>query len=1062
MIVDSIVIGLGYTSTSQDGKKVTGYTNSKGEFQYFENGLTRFNLGNIEIAATKPSPFLAIDDIEQDLLKKQNIARFLQTLDDDLNPGNGIYLTASVSQNASSISQLRFDENFDADFEKNKKILFGSGNVAPALVSPSNAIAHAAIANNLSANQSLSLFKAISNQAFYPSSYNVEKLTADQQKRLHLWIWLNYTYPLMATEDDLKSQEFDPKNIEKDYERYKRIIDITSTFIDLLSIGAGGHDILKKFNNRSFIYNFTNVSALSYDMCKAEIKILDLNDQVIATSEEKSLCEKLKWFVNPGYNMDGGSKFAGELSSKFMREAIPIIVKNYKMNYLHLNGKYIYAPEPNALNYISMALDIATAANALTHAHQANTSTREITNRIIAREWLNIYHQSGHDRSFMNKQLSKGASSITSTYMEDQIKHIANQLGQSTLYCDAINLVTPGASCKNVNYDFTIVRDIINSHLQINNSMYSRLTAITGPLYDANANVGVASIDFDQLLQESNIIPVTINGYVLDENGSAIADASITTSIDNSSTKTNERGYFSLATATDKKNYKNKPYSINISAPIFMGYEAYTKTKEWGDSPSGLSFTLLKKKAETIKTPTFNGNLSHENKAWGIKLNWPIAENATEYQLYRSENATSDGKQIYKGKETNFNDINPLPNIIFFYVVKACNEKGCTKSNIVSDIFSKEATTSEKPVLKGGVNIVKNTHSLKLNWNAASGVVDSYELYRAPDNTSTGTKVYSGNTTSFEDTNVSKGVTYYYYARACNSGGCAASNRDYGTLPEETTVKAPALNSGVNIVKNTNSFKLNWNAASGTVDYYELYRALNSSSTGTRIYSGNATAFEDANVSKGVTYYYYARACNSGGCAESKRDYGTLPEDSAPKPVLTGGVNIVKNTNSFKLNWNTASGVADFYELYRATDSTSTGSRIYTGNVTNYEDSDVSKSITYYYYARACNASGCTSSNRDYGTLPDSLPAPVMSGGVNIKSITKGFALNWRKASGVVEHYELWRSTSSTSNGIRLYIGTDINHDDTIGLKSETTYYYYAKACNSSGCSSSNRDYKTY
>jgi len=78
---------------------------------------------------------------------------------------------------------------------------------------------------------------------------------------------------------------------------------------------------------------------------------------------------------------------------------------------------------------------------------------------------------------------------------------------------------------------------------------------------------------------------------------------------------------------------------------------------------------------------------------------------------------------------------------------------------------------------------------------------------------------------------------------------------------------------------------------------------------------------------------------------------------------------------------------------------------------------------------------------------------PVFSSGVNIVQTARGFDLNWLAASGGDSpyRYELYRSTSSGSNGSRIYSGYSLSYTDTSVLGG-VRYYYTARACNDSDC----------
>ena len=86
---------------------------------------------------------------------------------------------------------------------------------------------------------------------------------------------------------------------------------------------------------------------------------------------------------------------------------------------------------------------------------------------------------------------------------------------------------------------------------------------------------------------------------------------------------------------------------------------------------------------------------------------------------------------------------------------------------------------------------------------------------------------------------------------------------------------------------------------------------------------------------------------------------------------------------------------------------------------------------------------------------------PSLSGGVNIVDIAGGFQINSREATGDVDEYRFYRSTNNGSLGSRINTGVSRYYSDT-GLTDGVIYYYTIKACNSSGCATSNQDYKRY
>ena len=97
--VDSPVGGLEYTTSSG----LSGITNDAGEFKYKEGDEVTFEVGEFNVGKSAGSSRVTpYDLVGNDKNKATNIARFLQSIDDDGIPGNGIVITDSVRKNAST------------------------------------------------------------------------------------------------------------------------------------------------------------------------------------------------------------------------------------------------------------------------------------------------------------------------------------------------------------------------------------------------------------------------------------------------------------------------------------------------------------------------------------------------------------------------------------------------------------------------------------------------------------------------------------------------------------------------------------------------------------------------------------------------------------------------------------------------------------------------------------------------------------------------------------------------------------------------------------------------
>jgi len=109
---DSPVSGLAYSSGDQEG-----FTESDGGFAYQTGHRIEFSVGDIVLGEGNPgshmTPVSLVDGaIDETHPAVANIARFLQTLDDDADPENGIENTQAVREQASGLS-LDFAQSSD-------------------------------------------------------------------------------------------------------------------------------------------------------------------------------------------------------------------------------------------------------------------------------------------------------------------------------------------------------------------------------------------------------------------------------------------------------------------------------------------------------------------------------------------------------------------------------------------------------------------------------------------------------------------------------------------------------------------------------------------------------------------------------------------------------------------------------------------------------------------------------------------------------------------------------------------------------------------------------------
>ena len=96
--IDSAVSGVTYAITAADGTVIKGVTDQSGTFQYQQGGSVKFSIGPIELPSTLGDSTVTPLSMAQGVAGPvaSNVAYFLQSLDFDLDPSNGITIDPKV------------------------------------------------------------------------------------------------------------------------------------------------------------------------------------------------------------------------------------------------------------------------------------------------------------------------------------------------------------------------------------------------------------------------------------------------------------------------------------------------------------------------------------------------------------------------------------------------------------------------------------------------------------------------------------------------------------------------------------------------------------------------------------------------------------------------------------------------------------------------------------------------------------------------------------------------------------------------------------------------------
>jgi fibronectin type 3 domain-containing protein len=169
--------------------------------------------------------------------------------------------------------------------------------------------------------------------------------------------------------------------------------------------------------------------------------------------------------------------------------------------------------------------------------------------------------------------------------------------------------------------------------------------------------------------------------------------------------------------------------------------------------------------------PVAPGNLTAVGSPTAVDLTWTDVTGETGYRIQRSGDGTTGWSDIAlnPADATSYRDAGLASGASFYYRVIATSSSGDSSlSNTASARTSGDITPPTKPA-----NLKATSGKLKvsLTWGASTDSGGSglagYKVYRS-STASTGpfTQISSPTSTTYVDTAVSKGKTYWYYVKA--------------------------------------------------------------------------------------------------------------------------------------------------------------------------------------------------------------------------------------------------------------------------------------------------------
>jgi DNA-binding beta-propeller fold protein YncE/mono/diheme cytochrome c family protein len=400
------------------------------------------------------------------------------------------------------------------------------------------------------------------------------------------------------------------------------------------------------------------------------------------------------------------------------------------------------------------------------------------------------------------------------------------------------------------------------------------------------------------------------------------------------------------------------------------------------------------------------------------------------------------------------------------------------------------------PPAPTGLTATPGIARVTLNWNAAA-TATGYNIKRSTTSGGPYTTI-AGNVgaTTYTDSAVTGGTTYYYVVSAVNptgespnssqasatplSGGSGTGLRgDYYDNMDFTAFALSRTDPTVDFDWGTGSpdpaiavdtFSVRWTGEVQPI-YSQTYTFYTMSDDGVRLWVNGVPIIDNWTdhaptensgtiaLSAGVKYSIQMDSYENGGGAVARLSWSSpsqakeiIPQSQlfppgTPPPTPTGLAAIGRNAR-VDLTWNLSSG-ATSYNVKRSTTSGGPYTTIATGvTTTAFSDPTAVNGTTYYYVVSAVNAGGESGNSNQTSAVPQ--PPPAAPTNLTATPANAQVTLNWTASAGAL-NYNVSRSLTSGGpySGIAFNVIATTFTDNTVN--NGTTYYYVVTAVNNSG-----------
>jgi fibronectin type 3 domain-containing protein len=229
-------------------------------------------------------------------------------------------------------------------------------------------------------------------------------------------------------------------------------------------------------------------------------------------------------------------------------------------------------------------------------------------------------------------------------------------------------------------------------------------------------------------------------------------------------------------------------------------YYVVTAVTAAGESANSNQASATPTAAATAPVPPVNLTATGGNQQ--VSLAWTASAGASGYNVKRAPTNGGPYTTVASPAGTSYTDTTVTNGTAVYYVVTAVNAAGQSGNSNQATATPMAAATAPVPPLS--LTATGGNQQVTLAWTASTGAT-TYNVKRAATNGGPYTTVASPAGTSYTDTTVTNGTTYYYVVTAVSASGESANSNQASATPSTPGTSSCAI--PISVVKtagNTN------------------------------------------------------------------------------------------------------------------------------------------------------------------------------------------------------------------------------------------------------------------